>query len=105
MTGEGAALGDTGGHSELGGGEWIRLDLFRLQFRHRVHWGGVGLHKGILAVILYWEGEKGLGWTCFVKFATGCAGGQVDWRSSQDFQRGRGTAGYLRGSVSERFRI
>jgi hypothetical protein len=56
-----------GGHRELGGGEgaWV------------VRWNGVGGHRElvgregawvvrwkVLAVIVSWEGERGLGWTC-----------------------------------------
>jgi hypothetical protein len=50
---DGSAVGS---HCELGGGEGAGMKLFHPQFRHSVLWEG-------LAVIVSWEGERGLGYT------------------------------------------
>jgi hypothetical protein len=48
-----------GGHRVLGRGEGTRFDLFAHLFCRRVHYEW-------LAVIVNWEGERGLGLTCSV---------------------------------------
>ncbi len=52
---DGSAVGS---HCELGGGEGAGMELFHPQFCHSVLWEG-------LAVIVSWEGERGLGYSMY----------------------------------------
>jgi hypothetical protein len=55
--------------SKAGGGGLTEEDLYHSQFCNRAHLEG-------LAVIVSWEGERALGWACFIaKFCHRAHGG------------------------------